>query len=138
MSGTLTFCSGRIPKRGEDVYIIVDGKSFPTGVWKGVLTYVGDINIEHTEDQGMVEFHTMCVAQINDTRVSANWKGVEPRGSYDVYPRAPGMGAILNKLHDQKAEVKALKRQIEERKKFLAELVQIMKKSLGVEINVLE
>ena len=118
--GTLTFWENHIPKEGELVYIIVGGKGFPSGVWKGVLTYVQDLGESRIVPmEEMVEYHTACKARIIDDRAPAEWRNKEPENChvpptcYDVYPDAPGMEQMLNKLFEQKGEVKALKKRLE-------------------------
>ena len=114
MSGIVTFWENHIPKEGESVYIFVSGKSFPSGVWKGVLTSVGDIGESHivpVEEQG--EYYTKCEAEIIDDRAPVEYRNRKPVGGYEVYPDAPGMEKMLNKLFEQKAEVKALKKEIQ-------------------------
>lgn len=125
MSGTLTFWENHIPKEGELVYIFVGGKGFPSGVWKGELTSVGDIGESHIVPmEEMGEYHTMCKARVIDDRAPAEYRNKEPYWDelnvpyvpelkYEVYPDAPGMEEMLNKLFEQKAEVKTLKNQLE-------------------------
>jgi hypothetical protein len=123
-SGTLTYWENHIPKEGERVFIFVCGKGFPSGVWKGVLTHVGDIGESHIVPiEEMGEYHTRCIAEIADDRATI-CRNKEPIGDYEVFPEAPGMEQMLNKLFEQKAEVKALKKAIEITKKTVRDIFQ--------------
>jgi len=113
MSGTLTYGLNHIPKIDETVYLVVEGKSFPTGIWRGRLTFVGDSGDSQGGFYDPTEYHTMCEAEITDDRISPVWRNREPQGSYSVFPGAPGLETLLNKLNDQKSEVKALKKELD-------------------------
>jgi hypothetical protein len=125
MSGTLTFWENHIPREGELVYIFVGGKGFPSGVWKGELTSVGynaDSFVIPYEE--VVEREMACLAEIFDDRAPINYRNKQPIGDYEVYPDAPGMEQLLNKLFEQKAEVKALKRKIDVMKETINSVVR--------------
>ena len=124
-SGTLTYWENHIPREGELVYIFVDGKGFPSGVWKGVLTQVGDIGESHIVPiEEMSEYNTRCIVEVFDDRAPIDYRGKQPVGDYEVFPDAPGMEQMLNKLFEQKAEVKALKKAIEITKKTVRDIFQ--------------
>lgn len=119
MSGIVNFWASHIPQKGELVWVAVGGKSFPTGVWKGVLTDIRNIpgTVDASTDAG--SFHAPCTAIIIDEDAPFSFKDEEPKGSYDAYPDAPGMVILRNKLNDQKEEVKALKKRISDAGKIL-------------------
>jgi hypothetical protein len=122
MSGTLTFRSNHIPKRGEQVLIFVSGKDFPTGIWKGILIYVQGLD-GFNPHNSEVEFHTFCQAEIVDERAPSEWRGLQPEGHYEVYLDAPGMDILLNKFHEKRAEVKSLKKELSLTEKIYGKLL---------------
>ena len=123
MSGTLTFRSNHIPKRGEQVLIFVSGKDFPTGIWKGILIYVQGLNGFNPKPFDPLEFHTFCQAEIVDERAPSEWRGLQPEGHYEVYLDAPGMELLLDKFHEKRAEVKALKKELSLTEKIYGKLL---------------
>ncbi|MCK9351465.1 MAG: hypothetical protein WCT49_04320 [Candidatus Paceibacterota bacterium] len=127
--GTLTFCQNNIPEIGETVYIVVEGKSFPTGCWKGVLTYVGDVGKSRIVSK-IVEYHAACTAEITDPQ----YPNCEPDGHYSVFPSSPGTDMIINKLNEQKAEVKELKKRLEENEQTARDVFKGLFKLAGVHI----
>ncbi|MFA5831582.1 MAG: hypothetical protein WC878_07180 [Candidatus Paceibacterota bacterium] len=133
MNGTLRYYAYYIPEDGESVIIMVPGKGFPSGVWKGVLTAVAHNPPEEYRVKEYLEPHDemrlydiRCIAEITDDRAPAEYRNKKPIGNYDVYPDYPGMGEMLNKLHAQKAEVKALKKENEITKETVRAIFQGM------------
>jgi hypothetical protein len=133
MNGTLRYYAYYIPEDGESVIIMVPGKGFPSGVWKGVLTAVPYDPPEEYRVKEYLEPHDemrlydiRCVAEISDDRAPVEYRNKEPVGRYDVYPDYPGMEQMLNKLFDQKAEVKALKKELSLTEKIYGKLLARM------------
>ncbi|MFA5831581.1 MAG: hypothetical protein WC878_07175 [Candidatus Paceibacterota bacterium] len=127
--GTLTFYQNHIPKIGETVYIVVQGKSFPTGCWRGVLTYIGDVGKSRIVPyKKIIDNHTACRARITNYE----YPDCEPEGPYDVFPDAPGIGMVIDKLNDQKIEVKALKKRLEEKEQTSRDVLRGLLDLAGV------
>jgi len=136
MNGYLTYYPYHVPQIGESVYIFVGGKSFPTGVWKGVLIATKfELPVSQLEPLDVIcSTRVKCIASITDDCAPVEWRNREPKGEYFVYPDELGMEEMLNKLRDQKEEVKALKRRLEENEQTARDVFKGLFKLAGVDI----
>ena len=137
MNGTLIYDLRVTPKIGDNVIIVVNRKNFPSGVWNGVLSDVNPRVISEDIERygGFYNVNCPCVAKMYNNFVVPcdEWVGKEPEGPYFVYFSTAGVNALMQQLHDQKAEVKKLKQRLEENEQTARDVFKGLFKLAGLD-----
>ena len=126
MNGTLIYDIRIAPKKGDTIIIWVKGENFPSGAWSGYLWDFDSQNFELLNDGYTAK--CPCFAKIGE----GEWQCKEPSGPYTVFPGSPGTKNLLIQLNDQKAEVKALKKQLEENEQTARDVFKGLYKLAGI------
>jgi len=108
------FCESK-PKIGDAVIIVIDSANWPTGIWGGKLTCVGDgeaIASPHVSLFPGAKW-THCKAIIIDPAASGEWPNAEPRWNYDVYTAETAPHYFRFRIERANEEIRGLKRRIE-------------------------